>query len=240
MSVLGMVEQKERPPFVRFERRGEEDRNASLAQGRYVERDVDVALVTPAGSRDVMIHKVDEWLTNLRRNVNDGRMPQEWLDGYQSKYEHWKRGEELPLDGTPIKGWGVISPAQQKNLVSINVLTVEDLARLNDEGLRRIGMGANDLKNKAIAWLRQLDDKGGLTQENSALKAENAALKSQVEALSKQLEVMLMSAKSIQPVATSSILDDDDDLRNQYIAKFGKAPHHMMKPDTIREKLAEG
>ena len=72
-------------------------------------------------------------------------------------------------------------------------MTVEDLARINDEGLRRFGIGAADLKNKAIAWLAQLDDKGPLTQEIAALKAENASLKKQVESLTKKVETLSKS-----------------------------------------------
>jgi hypothetical protein len=235
-----MVDTTERPPLVRFERRGIEDRNASLEQGRYMEKDVDVALITPPGSRDVMVHNVDEWFKGLHRSVRESRMPQAWLERYKESYEHWKRGEEIPVNGTPIKGWGVISPAQAKNLIGLNILTVEDLAKLNDEGIRRIGMGGVDLKHKATAWLRQLEDKGMLTQEHAALKAENQALKSQVEALAKQMETFIHSANSqAQAPVISSVIDEDDELRNQYIAKFGKAPHHAMKRDTIIKALAE-
>ena len=44
--------QQARPPHVVYERRAEEDRTASIEQGRYVSRDVDYAIVTPAGSKD--------------------------------------------------------------------------------------------------------------------------------------------------------------------------------------------
>jgi hypothetical protein len=235
---MGMVDTTERPPFVRFERRGVEDRNASLDQGRYVEKDVDMALVTPPGSRDIMVHSVEDWMKGLRRGVEESRLPQSWFDRYRAQYESWRKGEELPVNGSPIKGWGVLSPAQQKNLIGLNILTVEDLAALNDEGVRRVGMGGVDLKNKANAWLRQLEDKGLLTQEHAALKAENVALKDQMEALSKQVEMLMQGAKvQAQAVVTEGFLDDEDSLRNQYIAKFGKAPHHAMKRETIIEKL---
>jgi hypothetical protein len=200
--------------LARFERRGEEDRNESIRQKRYIERDVDMALITPAGSRDVMVHVAEDWFRGLQKSVREGRMPQSWLDRYQDQYRRWKEGEELPVDGTPIKGWGIISPAQQKNLIGINVLTVEDLAKLNDEGVRRIGMGGVELKNKAIAWLKTLDDKGGLAMENAVLKTENESLKARVDALAKKLEeFMEVGAKSPVPdaqvVRASDIPDDE-------------------------------
>jgi hypothetical protein len=77
----------------------------------------------------------------------------------------------------------VISPAQQSNLIAINIRTVEDLAGVNDEGVRRIGMGGGELRDKAKAWLSQMKDKGPLTQENATLRAENITLKATVESL---------------------------------------------------------
>jgi len=184
MSAVGeMIDRKDRPAYVRFERRAIEDKLASQREGRYVSKDVDFALVTPPYSRDVFEQVAGDWLKQMEQEVRNRRLPQEWYERYVQTYERWKKGEEMPLDGTPVKGWGMISPAQQKNLIALNILTVEDLAGVNDEGCRRIGMGASELRDKAKAWLSQTKDKGPLTMENAALKAENRALKTQVESL---------------------------------------------------------
>ena len=53
-----MEAKQDRPPFVNFEVRAEEDRTASIEQGHYVAVDVDYALITPAGSRDCVERKV--------------------------------------------------------------------------------------------------------------------------------------------------------------------------------------
>ena len=197
MSIVGEVnDRKERPAYVRFERRPVEDRDASVRQGKFVSKDVDYALVTPPYSRDVFEQVAPEWLAQMQKDSTSGRLPLAWYENYVESYERWKRGEEMPLTGTPIKGWAVLSPAQMKNLIALNILTVEDLASINDEGLRRIGMGAADLRDKAKAWLSQTKDKGPLTMENASLKAENAALLAQrgqlearVKELSERLEV---------------------------------------------------
>lgn len=188
MSVTELLDRKDRPAFVRFERVAVEDKAASLREGHYVARDVDYALITPPYSKDVFKQKVTSWFESLKTDVQNERIPQDWVDLYQRQYQAWQSGQELPLNGTPIKGWGVISPAQQETLIRMNVMTVEDLAKINDEGIKRIGMGAIDLKNKAAAWLAQLQDKGPLTLEVAALKAENDLLKSSVETLSLNLE----------------------------------------------------
>ena len=184
-------DRKERPASVKFERVAVEDKAASATAGRYVAKDVDMAFITPPYSRDIFKMKVTDWLTNMRQDVANGRMPEEWAQNYRKAYDAWKNGQELPLNGTPIKGWGVISPAVQEELLRLNIRTVEDLAKVTDEGQRAIGMGAIDLKNKAAAWLAQMDDKGGVTLKMASLEQQNAQLKGNVETLERQVRELL-------------------------------------------------
>ena len=220
MSVGEILDRKERPAYVRFERVPIEDKKASLQAGHYVAQDIDYALVTPPYSKDIFRAKVRSWLEQIEKDMNDGRVPKEWVDNYRKAYDMWKNGQEMPLKGSPIRGWGVISPAQQETLIRMNLLTIEDLSQINDEGLSRIGMGARDLKNKAIAWLSQLNDKGPLTQEVAELKSENDRLRSSVETLTSQVQGLIQAVKarevdSVTPVTppeptitASDILDE--------------------------------
>ena len=188
-AVVGAVaERADRPAYVRFARKVIEDKAETLKQGRFVGKDVDFALITPPYSKDCVELKIPQWKSNMLSDVREGRMPQEWMDNYLKQFEAWQNGQELPPVGTPIRGWGVLSPAQQENLIRMNILTVEDLAAMNDEGMRRIGMGALDLKSKASAWLAQLSDKGPLTIKMAAMEAENESLKKQVNALLEKVE----------------------------------------------------
>lgn len=246
-TVGNVLERTERPAYVQFERRPIEDKAASLEQGRFVAKDVDFALVTPPYSKDQVVSRIDRWKENLENNVRLGKIPKEWRDHYLKAYDAWKNGQELPLNGTPIKGWGMISPAQQEMLVHIKVLTVEDLAGINEEGQRRIGMGALDLKNKAVAWVSQNKDKGPLTQEVALLKNENAQLKASLDALQKQVERMSSQPLTAQPqtiesgtngISSTDILDEPTpDIYKEYELKFGKKPHHKMKTETIEAAL---
>jgi hypothetical protein len=203
MSIIGDVaERKERPAYVRFERVSVEDKGASIREGRCVYKDVDMAYVTPNGSRDSWPTKVEPWLKDMEQQVRNERLPQAWLDMYRKAYEAWKNGQELPLNGTPIKSWGVVTPAQRDTLIKMHILTVEDLAALNDEGLKRIGMGSIDLKNKANAWLSQLNDKGPLTLQMAQLQADKTVLEASVETLRRQVEALsAMTQNNNAPVA---------------------------------------
>lgn len=190
MSVGELISREERPAYVRFERRPMEDKAASIREGRYVAKDVDFALVTPPYSKDCVEYKVEQWLINMDRNVRDGRIPERWAEQWKASYNSWKNGQEMPLSGTPIKGWGVLSPAQQQTLIAMNCLTVEDLAGINDEGLRRIGMGAIELRDKAKNWLASMKDHGAVTVQLAAMEQENRNLAATVEALKAQVEAL--------------------------------------------------
>lgn len=236
MSVGDVMQREERPPYVQFERRPVENKSASIEAGRYVATDVDFVLVTPPYSKDCIVHKVSSWFEITRKNVQNGRTPAKWLEAWEEAYRRWKDGQEIPLDGTPIKGWGIISPAQQEMLVHLNIRTVEDLAGANDEGLRRIGIGAMDLKQKAAAWLASMKDHGAVTQEVSSLKQENSVLRASLETLQKQLsEIKAMIPQKREEYITESahgeITADDLLLDEQPVKKQRGRPPKVQDID---------
>lgn len=241
-----MMERKERPPFVRFERQAVEDPVATKTQGRYVARDVDYANITPAYSKDVFIKPATEWLDDLKRAAQNERIPIDWVEHFEKMYRAWQNGQEMPLNGTAIRGWGVISPAVQETLIRMNIMTVEDLEMVNDEGLRRIGMNGLELKNKAKAWLAQLKDKGPTTIQIAALEGENALLKANLATLEKTVNDLKAAIEIKQPavsptaaIVASDLIDpqiSDEEVIAQYTEKHGK-PHHRKGIATMRAEL---
>lgn len=219
MSINEILDRKDRPAYVRFERRPVEDREATNREGRYVAKDLDFALVTPPYSKDCVEHEVKQWFENLKSNVKNDRIPISWLEQYTEAYRRWQNGQEMPLNGTPILGWGVISPAHQQNLISARVMTVEDLANANDEGVRRIGMGAMDMREKARAWLKSMNDHGGVAIKIAALEADNKALRDNVHTLIASIETLKSAIVTGQTggqpiphraeITLDNIMDDD-------------------------------
>jgi hypothetical protein len=206
-------------PYVRFERMAVEDPAATLKAGSYVARDIDYVKITPPYSKDIFTTKVTSWKDQLKTDAANGRIPSEWVQKYHSAYEAWLVGQELPLEGTPIKGWGVCSPAQQETLIRMHVLTVEQLADITHEGLVRVGMGGNDLKNKATAWLKQLKKAGPATIEIAALKKEIESLNrivSNLEDKSAELTRLIESSgilkdhhPQLASISANDLMDDD-------------------------------
>lgn len=166
-----------RPPYVRFEIRAIEDRDATIDIGHFVGKDVTFAIVTPTGSKDQVEREATEWLKNIEEGVKQERIPGFWLEAYTKALENFNNAQETPEFGTAIKDWPGASPSQIKLLIDISVRTVEDLAAANDETLNRIGMGGRALKQKAQAWLDSSAGQGKLSEELAQLRASNEELK---------------------------------------------------------------
>jgi hypothetical protein len=183
---------KNRPPYVMFEVRAIEDRNASIEAGHYVARDVDFALITPQGSKDQIELIVHEWFQMLEQEVRSDRFPLEWLSSYKSAYKHWKEGQEIPLEGFPIVNWPVLSPAQVQIFLGIGIRTIEDVAVMNEEAIQHIGMGGRNLKQRAEEWLKTAGSEQSRNSEKLvALQQENEQLKENI----KQIQVEFQNLK---------------------------------------------
>lgn len=197
---------EERPPYVRFEVRAEEDRQASLDAGHYVGKDIHYALITPMGSKDCIERKVDEWFDKLKQDVSEGRCPKEWYNGFKEAYKEWCEGREAPVKGTPISDWPPVSPSQVKTLLSLQVRTVEDLAAANEEVLGRIGMGGRALKQRAVDWLTSAESTGKASGELSSLKAANENLRVRNEQLEAQVRELAAKVEALTAPAPSKKL----------------------------------
>lgn len=185
-----------KPAYVEFTTVPKELVKRSKEEGRYIAIDVDMVTVRQIGSVDSCVFKVESWLAQNKIDVQAQRLPREHADFYEKSYRRWKDGQEMPLTGTPIKGWAVISPAQSEAVLRLGIRTVEDLAAINDEAKARIGMGAIILKNKAQAWLAQAQDKGPLTMQMAAIQQENDVLKLTLATLQEQVEALRQAQKA--------------------------------------------
>lgn len=177
----------ERPPYVQFEMRPEEDRSASIKAGHYVAKNVAYALITSPGSRDCTEQIADEWLARIKERARSGTFNPKWVEHFEFLYKEWTNENTLPENGAPIKGWPIASPAMQQQILQANVRTVEDLAAANEDTMRRIGMGARDLQTKARAWLEAASGTGKVAAKNAALEVENEQLKERLKVLEQRL-----------------------------------------------------
>jgi hypothetical protein len=100
-------------------------------------------------------------------------------------YAAWKKGQEEPTDGTPLAAWAGVNAAQADRLRSMHVRSVEDVARLTDADLEKIGMGARALREKAKAFVANKTGSAKIEEALAARDKENMDLKAEVAALQK-------------------------------------------------------
>lgn len=172
--------EKARPPYIEFEQRAVEDRNASIEADRVVFKNVDFVIVRQIGSVNTVEKEAGEWLRDQQALADKGKMPQEWCDHFKKKFKEYQQGLEPSVDGYSIRNWPSISKADVENCVKMKIFTVEDLAQINDDTMHRLGMGAMALKRKAQAWL-DADGKG--TEELAALRAKTEDQQATIDSL---------------------------------------------------------
>jgi hypothetical protein len=190
MAIEGI---NDRPPYVIWEMRPVEDRNASIAAGHIVEKDVAFAVITRPGSRDTLETVAEDWLNKLRTNKE---LPPNWYPAFKQSFDSWQKGETAAVDGTPIKGWSVLGAGAQKTLISAGIMSVEDLANTSDQDLQNVGTGAMSFKLKAKAWLESAAGPGKAAEKAAAQDAKIADLMALAEKQAKAIEEL----KAKQPV----------------------------------------
>lgn len=104
-------------------------------------------------------------------------------------YEAWKRGQEIPDNGTPLAAWAGVSPEQVEALKSIGLLTIESVADLTDGEITKKPMpGLRTLREMARRFVTTLD-KGEVTNALKEKDNEIAALRAQMEELADLVRV---------------------------------------------------
>lgn len=159
-----------RPPFIQFEQRAIEDREASIKNDRLTMRDVDFVVVRQIGSVNTVEREAEDWLRDQRDKADRGVIPHRWVEFFEMRFKEYKNNLDPSVDGTAIKDWPGISRAELANCQHLNILSVEDLAGINDDTIRQLGMGGMALKQRAQAWLDMQSKSGG--EELAALRAK--------------------------------------------------------------------
>lgn len=187
MSVSLLEDARSRPPFIEFEERSVEDRDASIKAGHLVMKSVDYVIIRQPGSKDSVEKEALIWLEGAKKNASFNPA---WVDRFHAHYKMWKQGQEITPDGTHIRMWAPISKAEAETLIAARILTVEDLAAANEDALRTIGIGARALQQKARAWLESAAKTGKTAEEITLLRATTESQNQQIEELRDKVRML--------------------------------------------------
>ena len=196
--LLGAME--ERPPFVRFERRPVEKRQLAPPDGDgsvyYV--DTDFAIITPQGTKNVVEKQVDDWFAYLSQMVVQQRYNPEWLKAFRGAYGEWKNGQDITLNGSPLKNWPAITVSEIRKLADLHIYSIEDLASATEETLERLGMGGRSLRSRAQDWMTAKTGTAPLITELDALRVSNIELTREVASLRMQMGQLVAENEALR------------------------------------------
>lgn len=101
------------------------------------------------------------------------------------KYDEWKRGNEIPEDGTPLGAWSAVTPEIATLLKQKGIRTVEDVAEMSPDAASKLPMpNARKLPELAKSYLGGVES-ASLAEENESLKERMAAMEEMISELTK-------------------------------------------------------
>lgn len=175
--------------WVEFERKPIQNNSKSTEAGRPIFDEFDyINIVVPGGKTKVSRKATEE----------DKKRFQAHWELYQRKI-NGASGDKVI--GTPIDQWNALSVSQVHEMRAIGIMTVDQIANLNDAGIQAIGMGGRELKAKAQAFISQASGNAefeSLAAENERLAEQLALQKVQFDDMAARVEALTrkMSAQS--------------------------------------------
>lgn len=146
--------------YVKFYRQWVRNNFKSNAEGREIGEERDFILIISPGQSK----------TEVRRQATEADKL-----AYAGEYAAYKAGKEMQVQGTPIEMLPGLANGMADALKAQYIFTIEQMADLSDMGLQKVGMGGNEIRQRAKAYLT------GGTAELTAAKSEIAALRSELE-----------------------------------------------------------
>lgn len=186
--------------LVKFFNKAVQDQAATQEQGRPVFKDVCYVDIRTVGSKN-------GYVCRPARQDDINRFPRH--------YQAFKDRVEMPLEGTPLSEWTLISRSQAEELAYLGVKTVEQLSSVSDANIGVI-MGGYAIKAKAKDWLERAKETGSATKLQAIAdeaKAEAAEQKARADMLEERLNKLEKSL--LEPKASSLPPNPEDELEEQ-------------------------
>ncbi len=180
--------QEEHRFHVNFEKRPLEIRDGAQKTGFPTFIDQEIAVITMPGGQLVVEKEINEKLLNEWRHGDNMRKPPSPFAIVA--YEAWKAGDDIPINGIDLKNWPGVTPAQLKMCHNASIYSVEDLRDANADCIRKLGMGALALIEKAKAYLGSAQTNKA-SEEISALKVDMEAMKATIEKKDEQIAALM-------------------------------------------------
>jgi hypothetical protein len=176
------LDNKRRPPIVRFSRAAQFDAKQTEKNGRSTYIDVDMVKVTSPDGGVTLEKNVKQWFAEIEKKPEY----MQWTPYFKQMYRDWQEAHDVAsVEGTHLSNWPLLSPAQVENLLNAGVKTIEEASKMPDE--LAASLAAHYIRSKARYWLNAAEDIGAVSAKAASLEAENETLHADVLEKSKKI-----------------------------------------------------
>jgi hypothetical protein len=212
---------------VRFFIHPVENGTKSLVEGRPIYDDVEHCEIRVPGSRQYLGHypaTADaDWVINPTTGEQRRRT---YAERFAKQYQQFKSGATQTKSGTPLDHAPFLTEGKRAELRALSVLTVEQLALIDGQELKNLGVNGRTLKNSAQEYLsdaKRSAPSGVLLAELEAMRAKNQILEEDLERARK------LSAEADAELDGMT----DDALRDFIKSQTGYAPIGSLSHKTL-------
>lgn len=170
--------------------------------GKSETRPIEYVKYAPIGA--MLTNNTEERVDFLRPpesidNDDDGKklafMKYRW-SMIEPAYDAWKAGQEIPVAGTPLAAWPILSDEQRAAIMRTGIKTVEDLAELPDSAITKLPLpNARDLGKQARLFL-ETTDRAVVAQQIAERDEKIAVMEEEMAAMKELLQQHLPKGKA--------------------------------------------
>jgi outer membrane murein-binding lipoprotein Lpp len=163
----------------------------SVAEGRPIFDDIEVCDIRAPGSRNYgtfPAHSRSHWAFDP---YSGGQTEVTYVQRFPRQYEQFRAHAAQTKSGTPLDYAPFLTTGRRAELRAQNIYTVEQLATIDGQELKNLGVGGREQKNLAMEYLAGAKDNAKnttLEAELDAMRAKNMALEQDLEAARKAAE----------------------------------------------------
>lgn len=155
----------------------------SKKAGRPIYDEVEVCeLRFPANRKTIGVYPAHEPF-KYAENDYGFKEPVTYAMEYSAQYKQFKDGHAQTMTGTPIEELSFLTASKRLELKALNIYTAEQLAALDGQPLKQLGMSGRSLKDQASAYLEAAQGSADVTR----LAAENAELREMMKRMQAQI-----------------------------------------------------